>query len=468
MKKNISIIILICFFPIYFSSAKEDLIAYWSFDDGTARDFSGNGYDGTIVFHPKFIPGIKGKAIWLQGRGYYAPNNNINESNMGDHVLLPYIDFYSLKEFTITMWVKEEGMSSPGGEGYIWFGHVQNKWLGLLNHVYYGKNERYLHTTVGSYNTDNCISIVSDTNYMNKWVFYSMIYKNGVLKFYIDGKLIGEKKMKIDYSDKHAALGRHWWTYDSEERTSARFTGAIDEVKIYKHALTIEEIKEEFDGPSLYFQFPDTLATIGKDICLPMTYHTSSVIPLPDSTQYKITISIDKSILWPDMNSSGYIVGDKRFFEFEGNLNMLNNKSTKICGTALLGNNKTAPIHFENIDILHLKSNVFTKDGSLTLTGICQQAISRVQSMKSPELELRQINFSNSVKAILKLYDDANIDYSIYNIYGEKIIHKELGLIQKNRRELLINIINLQSGIYFIRFNINRFLFTKKLIIIDK
>jgi len=366
------------------------------------------------------------------------------------------------------MWVKEEGMSSPGGEGYIWFGHVQNKWLGLLNHVYYGKNERYLHTTVGSYNTDNCISIVSDTNYMNKWVFYSMIYKNGVLKFYIDGKLIGEKKMKIDYSDKHAALGRHWWTYDSEERTSARFTGAIDEVKIYKHALTIEEIKEEFDGPSLYFQFPDTLATIGKDICLPMTYHTSSVIPLPDSTQYKITISIDKPILWPDMNSSGYIVGDKRFFEFEGNLNMLNNKSTKICGTALLGNNKTAPIHFENIDILHLKSNVFTKDGSLTLTGICQQAISRVQSMKSPELELRQINFSNSVKAILKLYDDANIEYSIYNIYGEKIIHKELGLIQKNRRELLINIINLQSGIYFIRFNINRFLFTKKLIIIDK
>jgi len=147
------------------------------------------------------------------------------------------------------MWVKEEGMSSPGGEGYIWFGHVQNKWLGLLNHVYYGKNVRYLHATVGSYNTDNCISIVSDTNYMNKWVYYAMIYKNGVLKFYINAKLIGEKNMKIDYSDKHAALGRHWWFYDSEERTSARFTGAIDEVKIYKHALTKDELTDKLKIP---------------------------------------------------------------------------------------------------------------------------------------------------------------------------------------------------------------------------
>ncbi|MFN3270040.1 MAG: lectin-like domain-containing protein, partial [Candidatus Kapaibacteriota bacterium] len=50
---------------------------------------------------------------------------------------------------------------------------------------------------------------------------------------------------KTQYSMENFALCRSWWYYDGEERTSARFTGAIDEVKIFLRALSDEEISLE-------------------------------------------------------------------------------------------------------------------------------------------------------------------------------------------------------------------------------
>lgn len=257
MKKSCVAYLLLLLLIPHLSSSEEDLIAYWSFDDETANDHSGNGYHGTIVFTPNFVQGISGKAIYFQGRGYYSRNDNITRQNMGDHVLLPNIDFEALKEFTISLWVKEDDMSSEGGEGYFWFGHVQEQWLGLLNHVFYGQNQRYIHATVGSYDTRTCISTESNTVFRNHWFKYDLVYDGTFLKFYINGNRISQKQMDIDYSKKNGALARHWWNYDGEERTSARFTGAMDEVKIYKRALTDEELSIDSIPCRTWINYPN-------------------------------------------------------------------------------------------------------------------------------------------------------------------------------------------------------------------
>src|SRR5262249_50282031 len=49
-------------------------IAYWSFDDGTARDNSGNGFDGEMAGDqpPTVIPGIRGKALQFDGNSFIS------------------------------------------------------------------------------------------------------------------------------------------------------------------------------------------------------------------------------------------------------------------------------------------------------------------------------------------------------------------------------------------------------------
>jgi len=455
-------LLLLLFLSTSFLIADDDLIAYWSFDDETANDHSGHGYNGTIMFHPKFVPGVKGKAIWFQGRGYYAPVNDIREENMGDHVLLPYIDFQSMNEFTVSMWVREEGMSSPGGEGYIWFGHVQQKWFGILNHVFYGQDNRFVHFTVGSYDTDNCISVKSDTSYMNKWVYYAMVYKNGILKAYIDGKFISQKNINIFFNHSFAALARHWWKYSCQERTSARFTGAMDEVKIFRKALTDEEIKDDYGAIDIKFSIPDTIVSIGENICLPLTVSTLNNDISIDSINYSLTVSYEKSILWPSDNNWGTINENDREIKLNGVVYNINNTPKKIhslCGIVLLGNQKTTSVLISDIEVKNPNVFVTKKDGSITTNGVCQQNIARIQKTDVPNVNIFQKK--DKIELNIDVKNNTFLYYSLYNIRGEQIIHNIYYSVSTGKNIFLLSTSDLPLGVYFITLNINNLYFSK-------
>jgi hypothetical protein len=237
------------------------LLAYWSFDEGNARDVSGNGYDGIMVNNPTFVQGVSGKAIHFQGKGYYIPTNGGDERKIGSHVLLPPIDLHQLDEFSITMWVKHEGFSNYAGEPYFFFGHHTNGYLGIFNSPLldlYDPNYYLQFTVGGKLYTYNIIKTQFPNDFVGNWVCYAMVYKNEMLYVYINGLPLDSQKMKVSYELSHFALARHWWYYDGEERNSARFTGAIDEVKIWKKALTEEEIRAECSncGP-MSFEYAD-------------------------------------------------------------------------------------------------------------------------------------------------------------------------------------------------------------------
>jgi len=51
-------------------NAGADLVAHWSLDDGSgtvAHDFSGNGYDGTLMGGPQWVAGQRGGALEFDG-----------------------------------------------------------------------------------------------------------------------------------------------------------------------------------------------------------------------------------------------------------------------------------------------------------------------------------------------------------------------------------------------------------------
>jgi len=200
-------VFLLCFYSLSYS-ALDDLLAYWSFDDGTAQDVTGNGYDGVKMNNPTVVPGIVGNALHFQGKGYYMLAND-NPANIGDHILLPPIDLHKLKEFTISMWVNEEDFSYNYGDAYLFFGHDDRFWLGIQNHYdqYNGVFQLLLQFAVNGYrHRTNVLITPFDLAFRKHWVCYTVVFQDSVLKGYINGVLIGSLITKVQYSMEHFAL----------------------------------------------------------------------------------------------------------------------------------------------------------------------------------------------------------------------------------------------------------------------
>lgn len=249
---------------------KDSLIAYWSFDDSTARDFSGNGYDARIVNNPKPIQGIKGAAFYFNGKGDYFLANE-PESIMGDHIRLPFIDLKQLSEFTITLWVKEDDMTHFGGEAYFWISDSHDDgWLGIADfcnqYPIYDPNSKVIRFAVGAGLINNQpLSYEFKQEFKGQWKFYTLVYQNNYIYAYIDGKYIDKLQQNVNISGTLSALACHWWYYNGEHRKSTRFTGAIDEVKIWCKALNKSEILKEMnicnkDNLIAYWSFDDSTA----------------------------------------------------------------------------------------------------------------------------------------------------------------------------------------------------------------
>jgi hypothetical protein len=232
----------------------EYLVAYWSFDDSTAHDYSGHGYNGIIKNSPTPAPGLKGSCFHFQGKNVNIPANG-NISQIGDFILLPKINFASMSEFTISLNVKGEQFSAnSGGDGYIFYGDHDLGWLGIANIRATTYDSTTIKFSVGA-DINNIVPLSYPYNYKdtNNWINYCLVYSKGVIKAYVDGKLIGSKNEIIRITGNDAGIGCHWWTYGSYQRC-ARFTGYIDEVKIFNKALDssqISNLNNELKGPVL-------------------------------------------------------------------------------------------------------------------------------------------------------------------------------------------------------------------------
>lgn len=234
-----TILIFFCLFVIpvnSFAGINDDLIAYWSFNDCTANDVSGNGNDGTIKNNVtcKDAARTSSKSMFFKGNpGTFSSN--------GGHILLPAIDFMSLPNYSICLWVKEIKMEHFHGESYISFGNHSSGMLTIAH--YYNEQQDKEHLIFASGAIDNSLGLIAPFRPTDakRFVHYCLVYDNGTVKGYRDRVFLGSVKQKTLIGTKDAALGRHWW-YWYGEQTSTRFTGFIDDVRIYKHSLSEAEI----------------------------------------------------------------------------------------------------------------------------------------------------------------------------------------------------------------------------------
>lgn len=184
----------------------------------TAKDSSPYGLDGTIHGNAVRVQGKFGKALKLNGSWVEVPDTNL--LNGGDSL-------------TVSAWINLEDPSANQkilgkttiGNGYL---------LGVQSNKLYPE----LWDASGAYHTFQEGSIPA-----NQWVYLTLTWKKGgSLTGYLNGKVVGKIDAGSDPIQPNNApliIGSAPW-----DTSSFQMKGMIDEVKIFKKALSPQEIME--------------------------------------------------------------------------------------------------------------------------------------------------------------------------------------------------------------------------------
>jgi len=239
--KAIRITIMIACLGIV-GAAQAELVGYWTFDEGAgavANDGSGNDNHGTVVGDAQWVVGKLGGALAFDG----ADDMVVVEQNYG----LPIYNNGTDNAWSIAMWVKgapqndmrvfSEGSTTDTNPLFN---------LGTKNDGATGQLDAYIRPA-GLEHTFSEAEPFDDT-----WHHIAWVDEDGTVRLYVDGVLDGGA---FNYT--RATLDLNTTTIGGILRATPShwFTGMIDDVQIYNHALTEAEVLAAMDGLA-----PKTLA----------------------------------------------------------------------------------------------------------------------------------------------------------------------------------------------------------------
>jgi hypothetical protein len=201
------------------------LVAYYTFDNSTVDDITGNGWDGGAVNSPDYIdntPSGAGKAVFLKK----ANNQKLTLPNPVQNANA-YLWDYSA---TISLWVKDAG----SGNVFCGEGGNANKVCPSLQIV----NNDFM---INSHNVCDGTSILQDGQWHNVAITFSG--PNDV-SLYIDGTIYGSKSVGV-----YAATSV---IYINGALTYSGYTDAntfkVDNIRIYDRILSVTEIKTIYNA----------------------------------------------------------------------------------------------------------------------------------------------------------------------------------------------------------------------------
>lgn len=249
------------------ATSNESLVLYLTFDDEKtiAKDYSQYGNDGVVEGDPTQVEGKFGKALELNGST--------------DYVWIPKSDSLNFGKgsFTVEAWVNlsaEKETGNPGsrlindrGTGA---GGTLNGWQVKINNMgpggEWGFNDSGVDDATGNYGVYNAGWQVTNAAYDNgEWYHVGVVYKAGTgLAFYVNGELDGEAEVgnygSID-NDLPVCIGAAI-AHDGNEGTKGQyFPGIVDELRLWKVALSQDELKANINKGSKLFT---AVSALGK------------------------------------------------------------------------------------------------------------------------------------------------------------------------------------------------------------
>ncbi|GIW65392.1 MAG: hypothetical protein KatS3mg093_371 [Candidatus Parcubacteria bacterium] len=210
--------------PIY--QDRIGLVGYWSFDDCTAKDLSGNNNNGTLVNGPTCVDGKVGKALSFDG--------------VNDYVSIPH-SFYldsieDMNKVTIIGWAYIRNWYSG------WFSIIDKyEATGDLGWVF------EVNSSLGlRFNSGNGYINSGLIPSLTRWVFVVVSYdKNkNKINFHLD---LASKEFNFSANIKDTS-GEPLYIGFNPSGGDEYSNGFIDEVRIYNRALSDQEIKALYEA----------------------------------------------------------------------------------------------------------------------------------------------------------------------------------------------------------------------------
>lgn len=235
MKKILKYLIplILCFFMIGTTFETQtvqaldetDLIASWTFEDGSAHDSSGHNHNG-IIHGAQPITGTKGNALHFNGVDNYIeiPNSQ---------------DFNGLTELTVACWFKVNGF---------------DVWEPILNKGGYNEyttdvfevnvNNQGLVHFVLNFQTSGRQGYNTPTGQITTGTWYHLVgsWDGDILNLYINGELVqtyDTPNEPLKTSDDTLQIGLE---YDNPDQSF--FNGDIDDIYLYSRAINAQESSE--------------------------------------------------------------------------------------------------------------------------------------------------------------------------------------------------------------------------------
>ena len=249
---------------------EEDLVVYLTFDNVKGKrilDTSGNNLDAKAIRNVNFIEGKHGDAIKIR-------------SNTEDCVNIPASEALKISEITMSAWIYRENWAN--GSGY-WFD--KGCYAGPADRHAYGMavfQVKDAHWDLGGINTGTVLvmilggkgnqsrlSVKLSSLGGKKWHHvvgtydgaFRTIYLNG--EVFLDAKKVGFAPTKVvaDTNDEDLRIG-----CAKGKKAYALDHGLIDEVALWRRALTQSEVRTIMKGNFLAVSPRDTTATTWGDI----------------------------------------------------------------------------------------------------------------------------------------------------------------------------------------------------------
>jgi hypothetical protein len=216
--------------------ANADLVGNWKFDEGvgnTVTDKSGNGNNGTLIGGPTWIAGTIGSGA-------------LSFDGSDDMVEVPHNSVFDLGEsVTITAWINLNDVSTyyfivaKGASGT-----APDNYPGNFEFRTTPSGELQLGHQIAE-NTDHVFYTSDPAVTAGQWIHVAATLVEGAaVEFYVDGHPAGSAAQSGEFGILNAEPIR----IASRKDGYSFFNGAIDDVQIYNHALSAEEIQMAMNG----------------------------------------------------------------------------------------------------------------------------------------------------------------------------------------------------------------------------
>jgi len=208
-------------------------VGYWKFDEGSGtnlRDTSGNNFDATTTSDTVWANGKYGSALSFNGATSYVSAPAVTSRTS---IVNNGITFSAWIKTASSAWQTIVANDSNSGCTYACMGGLEINSSGKVRMIVYNGS---IYVSADSKKT------VIDNN----WHFVAGQYINGQLRIYVDGVLEGEASPGSLYgaSVRYTDIGM----MKELTRNDFKFSGLIDEVKIYNYARSAEDIRKDFQA----------------------------------------------------------------------------------------------------------------------------------------------------------------------------------------------------------------------------